>query len=522
MSETTTTQRHRATAPWWTGVLSGVLSAVTAVALGSGLATLLGVPTPIESIGNRAIDMAPRPLKEQAIEWFGTADKPVLIGGVVATLLVLAGVAGWLGLRRRGLALGVTAALGLLALVAAALDRTSTSSVVVTVLPALLTLAVAVALLGFFLRVLELAPKVGDETPAGFDRRAFLQTVLGASAAIVLGGAVTRFLGSSAGRESRAAINLPQPSDPAPAVPRGAAVDLDGVSPYITPNQDFYRIDTALRVPSVDAETWSLRIHGMVDEELTLSFEDLLKERLVERRITMTCVSNEVGGPYVGNAAWLGVPVRELLARAGVQDGADAVKTTSADDMTIGTPLGALTDENRDALIAIGMNGEPLPLEHGFPVRMVVPGLYGYVSATKWLVDLEVTRFADFKAYWTTRGYDAEAPIKLSSRIDVPSSFQEFSADNVRFGGVAWAQNTGIERVEVKIDDGPWDDVELAAQDSIDTWRQWTYRWDEATSGNHTVTVRATDADGTTQTSDRAPIAPDGSTGWHSVSFRVE
>jgi DMSO/TMAO reductase YedYZ molybdopterin-dependent catalytic subunit len=259
----------------------------------------------------------------------------------------------------------------------------------------------------------------------------------------------------------------------------------------------------------------------MVDQELNLSFRDLLKERLVERRITLTCVSNEVGGPYVGNATWLGVPVRDLLARAGVEDGADAVKSTSADDMTIGTPLSALTDDSRDALIAVGMNGEPLPLAHGFPVRMVVPGLYGYVSATKWLIDLEVTRFSDFKAYWTKRGYDAEAPIKMSSRIDVPKSFQTFPKDAVRVGGVAWAQNTGIERVEVKVDDGAWQDVDLADEDSVDTWRQWSWQWDDATEGSHQLTVRATDKNGTTQTSDRARIAPDGSTGWHSVQFRV-
>ena len=261
----------------------------------------------------------------------------------------------------------------------------------------------------------------------------------------------------------------------------------------------------------------------MVDRELDLSFRDLLKERLVERRITLTCVSNEVGGPYVGNAAWLGIPVRDLLARAGVQAGADAVKTTSADNMTIGTPLGALTDENRDALIAVGMNGEPLPLEHGFPVRMVVPGLYGYVSATKWLVDIEVTRFADFKAYWTTRGYAAEAPIKFSSRIDVPKSFQTFPRDKVRVGGVAWAQNTGIQRVEVKVDDGPWQDVEPGRPRTASTpGASGPGSGTDATAGTHQLTVRATNQDGETQTSDRARIAPDGSTGWHSVQFRVE
>jgi DMSO/TMAO reductase YedYZ molybdopterin-dependent catalytic subunit len=510
-------------APWWTGALSGILAAGAGLAIATGLAAVLtGVPSPIVSIGNRAIDMTPRVLKEFAIRQFGTNDKPVLIGGMVVTLVVIAALAGWIGLRRPRVAYGVFVALGLLALGAAALDRTATASRALTLVPALVTLVVSLGALVGLLRSLELAPKIGDDVSRRFDRRAFLRAALGAGAGIVLGGVVAKFLGSSGAAESRREVALPRPADAAPAVAAGASADVKGVSRFITPNRDFYRIDTALSVPQVPADDYTLRIHGMVDRELELSFRDLLKERLVEKRITLTCVSNPVGGPYVGNAAWLGVPVRDLLARAGVQDGADAVKTTSADNMTIGTPLSALTDSDRDALIAVGMNGEPLPLVHGFPVRMVVPGLYGYVSATKWLVDLEVTRFADFTAYWTKRGYDAEAPIKLSSRIDVPQSFQSFKRDAVRVGGVAWAQNTGIQRVEVKVDKGPWQDVELAAEDSVDTWRQWSWSWDQATPGTHQLTVRATDHDGNTQTSDRAPIAPDGSTGWHTVQFRVE
>jgi len=298
-------------------------------------------------------------------------------------------------------------------------------------------------------------------------------------------------------------------------------LDVPGISPYLTPNRTFYRVDTALRVPDVPVDSWRLRIHGMVEQELDLDFEDLLSRRLIERRITLTCVSNPVGGEYVGNATWIGVPVRELLAEAGVSADADAVKSTSADDMTIGTPLSALTDENRDALLAVAMNGEPLPLEHGFPVRMVTPGLYGYVSATKWLVDLEVTRFADFEAYWTSRGYAAEAPIKTSSRIDVPRSFARVRAGRVPVAGVAWSQDRGIASVEVRVDGGPWAEARLADEDNVDTWRQWVWDW-AATPGNHTLEVRATDASGYTQTSERAPIAPDGSTGWHSVNVTVE
>jgi DMSO/TMAO reductase YedYZ molybdopterin-dependent catalytic subunit len=284
------------------------------------------------------------------------------------------------------------------------------------------------------------------------------------------------------------------------------------VTPYLTDNADFYRVDTALRVPVVPVDGWTLRIHGMVDHELELTFADVLDRRLVEKRITLTCVSNEVGGGYVGNAAWLGVPIADLLAEAGVQDGADAVRSTSQDGFTVGTPLAVLTDQDRGALLAIGMNGEPLPLKHGFPARMVVPGLYGYVSATKWVVDLEVTRFRDFKAYWTTRGYAAEAPIKTMSRLDVPRSFAHVKAGRVPVAGVAWAQHTGIAKVEVRIDDGAWNEATVAAEDGIDTWRQWVWRWD-ATPGDHRIEVRATDRSGYTQTAKTAPIAPDGATG---------
>ncbi len=334
------------------------------------------------------------------------------------------------------------------------------------------------------------------------------------------GGLVRQTFGGSAAAAQRADVALPAPGTPAPPVPAGATFDVPGITPHLTSNRSFYRVDTALRVPDVPIDGYTLRIHGLVDQEIELSYQDLLSRRMIEKRITLTCVSNPVGGEYVGNATWIGVPVRDLLEEAGVQAGADAVKSTSADDMTIGTPLQALDDPMRDAIIAVGMNGRPLPLQHGFPVRMVVPGLYGYVSATKWLVDLEVTRFADFKAYWSTRGYSVKAPIKTSSRIDVPRSFAQVKAGQVPVGGVAWSQDRGITSVEVRVDGGAWSKAELAELDDIDTWRQWRWTWD-AQPGNHTLEVRATDATGYTQTDTRAPIAPNGSTGWHSVNVTV-
>ena len=289
--------------------------------------------------------------------------------------------------------------------------------------------------------------------------------------------------------------------------------------PFVTPNVNFYRIDTALLVPQVDVGTWSLRVHGLVEEEVVVTFQDLLDAQLVESWVTLTCVSNEIGGTLAGNAKWLGLPVRDVLARARPTADADMVLSTSADGFTASTPLGALTDD-RDSLLAIGMNGEPLPVDHGFPVRLVVPGLYGYVSATKWVVDLEVTRFADRRAYWTNRGWSEKGPIKTASRIEVPRTGASVAAGRVAVGGTAWAQHRGITAVEVRVDDGDWAPATLATEASVDTWRQWSYLWD-ATPGEHTLTVRATDATDSVQTSDLADPVPDGATGWHSVDVQV-
>ena len=555
-TKTATRKRHLL------GALAGLLAGVAGLAAAEAVAALLtGVTSPLFAVANRAVDATPRPVKEWAVSTFGNADKPILIGGVIATVVGLALVAGAVGVRRPRAAVGTFVLLSGIAAAAAVTDRAATASTVMRLLPVLALVIVGVASLLVMLRALRLPapteqasgpatgqaapasgtthspesvetldsgkPRMllpthveGDDLPSAFDRRGFLKAAAAVSAIAAAGGVARQAFGGSEAAASRAGVNVPKPDAAAPPIPEGASLDVDGITSYITPNDTFYRVDTALKVPDVPIDTWRLRIHGMVDNELDLSFEDLLSRRLVERRITMTCVSNEVGGEYVGNATWIGVPVRELLEEAGVQDGADAVKSTSTDDMTIGTPLSVLSDD-RDALIAVAMNGEPLPLEHGFPVRMVTPGLYGYVSATKWLIDMEVTRFEDFKAYWTTRGYSAQAPIKTSSRIDVPRSFAKLKPGKTAVAGVAWSQNRGIDKVEVRVDDGEWAEARLAAPDNINTWRQWVWEW-EATSGNHDLVVRATDSTGYTQTSRRAPIAPDGSTGWDSVLVMVE
>ena len=343
--------------------------------------------------------------------------------------------------------------------------------------------------------------------------------------AVGVGAALSAAAGSivSGARSTAAAVRriiLPPAARTAPPVPVDAQSPVAGVVDVVTATEDFYRIDTAFTVPQINADQWELRVHGLVDREIRLTFDELLASDLVESYVTLTCVSNEIGGRLAGNAKWLGLPVREVLAMAGPQDGADMVLSRSADGFTASTPLEALTDD-RDALLAVGMNGEPLPARHGSPVRMVVPGLYGYVSATKWVVDLEVTRFADAEAYWTVRGWSERGPIKTASRIEVPASGSTVPAGPVDVGGTAWAQHTGIVGVEVQVDDGPWEPATLGGEISIDTWRQWSWRWPDAAPGRHTLRVRAADADNGVQTDEERPVIPDGATGWHEVEVQV-
>jgi DMSO/TMAO reductase YedYZ molybdopterin-dependent catalytic subunit len=364
------------------------------------------------------------------------------------------------------------------------------------------------------------SPGVARDGAYGADRRTLLLTVAGT---VVVGGASAvggRLLLARDGVGSaRRAVRLPRPASPAAVVPAGAQVRVPGMTPFVTDTRDFYRVDTALTLPQVSPRDWTLRIHGMVDRPVEISFDDLLRRPLLERDITLTCVSNQVGGRYAGNARWLGASLAALLREAGVRSGADQVLSRSADGFTVSTPIETIMD-GRDALLAVGMNGAALPVAHGFPARMVVPGLYGYVSATKWVTDLKVTRFATDRAYWTRRGYADHAPIKTLSRIDVPRAFARVKAGRVPVAGVAWAQHRGIDAVEVRADDGPWRRAELAPVPGLDTWRQWVLEWDAA-PGSHRLEVRATDGTGTLQAQRRVPPAPDGATGWHSIVVTV-
>lgn len=508
------------------GALAGVISAGVLFAIAEFLSAFFGAASsPLTAVGSTFIDFTPAWMKNFAIATFGTNDKFVLLlsmGIVAAALSAVAGI-----VARKKFAAGATMVVAF-AVVMAVCILTRASAGIADVFPLLMGTVGGLLALRFLSQSARTTsststtanpPTAAEQTPS---RRTFLvRSALVAGAAVVVGFGGTVINGArNTALAVRATLKLPAPKTTAPALPTGVQAPVEGVTPFVTPNDDFYRIDTALAVPDIDPANWQLRVHGMVEEEFTIGFDELLAQDLIESYVTLTCVSNVVGGNLAGNAKWLGYPLREVLARAKPTAGADMVLSTSIDGFSASTPLPVLQDD-RDAILAVGMNGEPLPLEHGFPVRMVVPGLYGFVSATKWVVDLEVTTFAQSAGYWTSRGWNSHGPIKTASRVEVPRALGRVPAGSVPIGGSAWAQTKGISKVEVQIDDGAWQEATLAAEASVDTWRQWSYIWDNAPAGTHKVRVRAYDADGTIQIQDQAPPEPDGSTGWHSITFNV-
>ena len=510
---------------------AGIAAALLGVGVGE-LAATLAAPTssPFAVVGGMLIDAAPAWAKDTAIAWFGTGDKTALLTGVALVLLLISAL---LGLAERARPRAGVAGFVLLGFVVAVLAPTRADAGALAWLPALLCGIAAATTVHLLVRVLRRTVSTPPRTdgpspvepPESVDpapsRRRFLAWTAASAAAGILAtvAAPAGRAGSVAANGVRTALRLPKPAVAAAPIPAAASFDVPGLSPVVTPNADFYRIDTALIVPQVDPAQWRLRIHGLVAQEVTLTWDELLSLPLVESATTLSCVSNEVGGDLIGNAVWLGYPIRSLLARAQPRAEADMVLSTSVDGFTAGTPLEALTDD-REALLAIGMNGSPLPVEHGFPVRMVVPGLYGYVSATKWVTDLEVTRFDRARAYWTDRGWSERGPIKLESRIDVPRPNATVAPGATAIAGVAWQPHAGVSGVEVQIDEGPWQRADLATAISADTWVQWRLTW-HATAGTHAIRCRAIGADGTVQTADAAPPAPDGATGRHLVTVTV-
>ncbi len=495
---------------------SGILAALAGTAVGH-LVAAFTVPasSPVLAVGTAVINLTPTPVKVWAVRELGTADKPVLIGSVLLGTLVLAGVGGILARRRfavgASLLVALVAAAGLAAVAQPAAG-------VLDALPAVATALVGLATLSFLLRGTVRPAPAGTSGSRAPSRRGFLVGAGALAVASVVVAGTGQLVIRARTRISDLA--LPRPKQPLAALPAGLEEKYDGISRFVTPRADFYRVDTNLTVPVVDVGSWSLTIDGDVDEEVSLSFDDLAAMDVVERDITMTCVSNEVGGRLVGAARWLGVPLRDVLDRAGIENtGADQILSTAVDGFTISTPLDVALD-GRNTLIAFGMNGEPLPREHGFPVRLLTPGIYGYVGSTKWLERLTLTTYAAQEAYWTKRKWAEQAPIKISSRVDTPRPLSTADAGQIVIGGVAWAQPEGVAKVEIRIDGGEWQETKLGPSAGAEYWRQWYFPW-EADSGSHRIAVRATDRAGDVQISERATPFPDGASGIQEVVVNV-
>jgi DMSO/TMAO reductase YedYZ molybdopterin-dependent catalytic subunit len=533
--------------------VAGLLAAAAALGVGQFVAGLTGANgSPVVAVGQLQIDFTPPWLKNFAISEFGSDDKTVLVGGILVVLAIFAAVIGAAATRRLWYGMAGLAVFAIVGLTAAA---TRPAANIGSLLPTLTATAAAIGVLYFLIPLTGPAVRRG---PSTWTKAPWLDTWAGAPGEAADAGELDRpeerdedsevdlaqprrrsFLKASAATVAIAAgaelsgrllterssvttaqktLRVPRPSV-TETLPPGVNLNVPGISPFVTSNANFYRVDTAIVLPQVDPASWQLRIHGMVNREITLSFDELLKRPLIEDYITLCCVSDPVGGPYIGNALWLGTSLAGLLREAGIQAGADQLMCTSVDGFTSGTPVQTVMD-GRDALLAVAMNGTALPVAHGFPARMVVPGLYGYVSATKWVTDINVTTFANNYAYWAQRGWSQQAPIKTECRIDVPTGANSLSAGRTSIAGVAWAQHKGIDAVHVRVDNGPWNEATLAAVPGIDTWRQWVWPWD-APRGNHLIEARATDATGYTQTSLDAQPEPNGASGYPTVSVAV-
>jgi DMSO/TMAO reductase YedYZ molybdopterin-dependent catalytic subunit len=538
---------------------AGVLATLAGMSAGHLVAAALNpASSPVLAVGSTVIDLTPTPMKEWAVREFGTRDKPILIGSVMLVTLLLTAVAGVVARRRFALGAGL---LALLVAVSGVLALLRPFALATDVVPAIAAAIVGVGVLAVLVHVMRLSDGLdglgfgtllrrsttsGDDLGGGKTARELSddgkdrlllsgekrdgrgpgdvtrRTVLVTSALVAVLSGGMGWLGQHlVGIRTRPEdVDLPAAADPARPLARGLENRIKGISRFRTPNKDFYRVDVNLTVPVIDLDTWRLEIDGDVENELSYSFDDLLGMDLVERDITLTCVSNQVGGPYVGAARWIGVPLKRLLDEAGVGSSADQILTTATDGFTISTPLDVALD-GRDTMVALGMNGEALPSEHGFPARLVTPGVYGFVGATKWLRRITLTTSAKETSYWTDRDWATDAPIKISSRIDTPQAFKTLKKENAVIAGVAWAQTRGIEKVEVAIDGGRWQQVELGPSAGVDYWRQWVFRWQDAQPGQHMIAVRATSTEGEVQTAARASSFPDGSSGIQSLSNNV-
>ncbi len=501
--------------------LAGAVAAGVALGMVELAAGVLpNVPSFVVAIGDVVIDWSPGWFVRFGVENLQANDKPGLIFGIVVASLLIGVNLGLLARRHFGAAAAGFVVFGILGVAAA--NRLPLTSTAWALVAAIVGVAAGIGSLRVLLTVATEAPPAS--TRAAVDDALGRRTFLVAAGGLALLAGMTALVGrklldSAASAADRLGIALPRPATPAAPVPAGAAVAVDGLSPLVSPNDDFYRIDIELSVPHYSATNWKLAVTGEVDAPYQLTYDELLAMPMVEEYVTMACVSNEVGGPLIGNALWLGVPLADVLARAKPHAGADQIVGRSIDGFTVGMPTAVALD-GRTALIAVGMNGQPLPDAHGYPMRLVVAGLYGYVSATKWLTELHLTKFSAFDPYWVELGWDAMAPVLVESRIDVPLNGRRVAAGRQVVAGVAWAPVDGISRVEVQIDDGAWADATLADAINASTWRQWTFPWD-ATTGRHRVRVRATNGAGVVQTADQHEPFPNAATGYHQIVVTV-
>ena len=503
----------RSVAAW---SFAGVLAGFTGLAVNYALAEWWGQTSAVVAVADVVRDHSPADLVNWARQ---NSGKKITIPAILLILAAVFALAGRLGRRSTGAATAVFAVVAVLGAAAVLTINGAKATDLVAVGLGLLVMLLSMAAIG---RRLSRLQSLDDQDVYGVVWRGRRRDLLGVIAAVagvaVASTIASRFFGQDVRKQKAEQQSLRLPVSK-PVVPSGAELDVDGAQAWQTPADEFYLIDTAFSRPVVLAEDWELRIHGMVEREIVLTYNDLIAREGAEAWITLNCVSNEVGGDLVGNAWWSGVLLAPLLAEAGPQAGADAVLQTSVDGWDCATPLEVIMD-GRQAMLAVAMNGDPLPRDHGYPVRTIVPGLYGYVSGTKWVVDMEVTTFDQVEAYWTQRGWGVMGPIKTESRIDVPRDGSSLEAGPVTIAGVAWRQHVGIKGVEVRFDEGPWQQAQLATVPNVDTWVQWTLEW-PATKGDHLVQVRATDATGTPQTSEIADVLPDGATGYHGINVRV-
>lgn len=560
--------RHMKGGAHFRNTVAGLVVAGLALALGefaAGLSTRINsvqLISPVVAVGDLVVDVAPGALVRASIRILGTAQKPMLLGGITIVALLIGAL-----LARRSMASLQKGLPAFGVLSGWAMARSPVTGTAAAWLLAFAVVAVSLAAARVLRTAMNDIPhrqgrkqdrEQDQEVPRGpliledprvryADRRGFLAYAGGMTGTAVALVGAGRFFADRSAQQARARVALPSTTSgtgpgsststvaaststvaagttttfPPPGLP-----DVPGLSPWITPNGDFYRIDTALTVPIVDPVGWSMTIDGMVDQPITLTLDDLLAMDILDATVTIACVSNAVGGSLVGNANWTGVLLADVLRLAGPQEGAEQIMAWSVDGFSAGFPLDVATD-GRTALVAFGMNGEPLPLDHGFPVRLIVPGLYGYVSAVKWLSHLELTSF-EREGYWIDKGWSRDAPVKIASRIDVPATGR-VEAGTVPVAGVAWYPDVGVAAVEVSIDYGPWQTCQLGEGDAPqqgkpvktgEAWVQWLHLW-EAEPGRHRIRVRAVGTDGTLQPGVSVAPAPNGAEGYHEINLTV-